>query len=315
MKIQKKQNAQFSLEFIVLIAFMFLIFLSAITIITSKVLEAKEKEREETAGEIAALVREEIDIAISVSEGYVRTFKVPNKVRGHSYTIEIIDDRELVVIYLGKEHVMFLPENVIGEINLGVNEIKKIDGVVYLRHITECKDGIDNDGDGFCDLAASTCTDGSTPGDTGCLSESDNDETDCGDGECEGFETCWKCEDDCGPCPLPARLIMRSSSNAISFDSDGNVILEGSLTEDTIPTPSDTEDEFILKNSGGESVAIINLVTGDMVVKGYKYEGEPTWEEPEPSSNDFIVKDDEGNVVSYIDDSGNFYLKGTLTSG
>lgn len=34
---------------------------------------------------------------------------------------------------------------------------------------SQCNDGVDNDGDGFCDLATSTCTDGSTPGDAQCL--------------------------------------------------------------------------------------------------------------------------------------------------
>ncbi|MBT7251331.1 hypothetical protein HN876_00250 [archaeon] len=58
-----------------------------------------------------------------------------------------------------------------------------------------CDDGVDNDADGFCDLAASVCTDGSTPGDPGCTDLLDNDETDvvlpaCDDGvdnDADGF--------------------------------------------------------------------------------------------------------------------------------
>ena len=41
----------------------------------------------------------------------------------------------------------------------------------------QCNDGIDNDGDGKCDLDSSTCTDGSSPGDDQCLSTLDNDES------------------------------------------------------------------------------------------------------------------------------------------
>jgi hypothetical protein len=40
-----------------------------------------------------------------------------------------------------------------------------------------CDDGLDNDGDGFCDTVG-PCTDGSTPGDPGCASATDPDETD-----------------------------------------------------------------------------------------------------------------------------------------
>jgi len=51
----------------------------------------------------------------------------------------------------------------------------------------ECDDGIDNDGDGAVDLS-----------DAGCSSSTDNDETNCGDGVCEGFETQSSCPADCG---------------------------------------------------------------------------------------------------------------------
>ncbi|MBW2977202.1 hypothetical protein KY347_07205 [Candidatus Woesearchaeota archaeon] len=51
----------------------------------------------------------------------------------------------------------------------------------------ECDDGIDNDGDGSADM-----------GDSGCLSPADGDETNCGDGVCEGGETSGTCPEDCG---------------------------------------------------------------------------------------------------------------------
>ena len=57
------------------------------------------------------------------------------------------------------------------------------------RAVKECNDGFDNDGDGDIDLA-----------DAGCRNPGDNDETNCGDGVCEGGETCSDCQQDCGPC-------------------------------------------------------------------------------------------------------------------
>ncbi len=50
----------------------------------------------------------------------------------------------------------------------------------------ECADGIDNDGDGDVDL-----------NDGGCSGSTDNDETNCGDGECEGGENTNSCPTDC----------------------------------------------------------------------------------------------------------------------
>jgi len=50
----------------------------------------------------------------------------------------------------------------------------------------ECNDKIDNDGDGYIDLA-----------DSGCSGKSDDDETNCGDNVCEGLETAANCQADC----------------------------------------------------------------------------------------------------------------------
>ncbi|MFC1647971.1 hypothetical protein ACFL1B_00790 [Nanoarchaeota archaeon] len=55
----------------------------------------------------------------------------------------------------------------------------------------ECRDGLDNDGDGSVDLA-----------DAGCEKKQDNDETNCGDGVCEGGETISSCSLDCLPEPV-----------------------------------------------------------------------------------------------------------------
>ncbi len=59
-----------------------------------------------------------------------------------------------------------------------------------------CKDSQDNDGDGLIDY----------PADPGCDSPEDRDEYNepvayCGDGSCNGAETCETCTADCGVCP------------------------------------------------------------------------------------------------------------------
>lgn len=70
------------------------------------------------------------------------------------------------------------------------------------RATAECRDNIDNDGDGLKDY----------PNDLGCSSRNDNDESNCGDGVCEGVEVCDGCIADCGHC------------NSCS-DSDGGIII------------------------------------------------------------------------------------------
>lgn len=85
-----------------------------------------------------------------------------------------------------------------------------------------CNNGVDDDGDGYTDLADPGCTDkrdtselnlaiecddgsdndgdsSTDMSDSGCTSPTDTDETNCGDGVCEGGETYGVCVADCGP--------------------------------------------------------------------------------------------------------------------
>lgn len=65
-------------------------------------------------------------------------------------------------------------------------------GIVAAGHTGvkhECRDGLDNDKDGFTDY----------PADKGCTNRNDNDETNCGDKVCEGGETSTSCPTDCKP--------------------------------------------------------------------------------------------------------------------
>jgi len=298
----RNKKSQFALEFVVIIAFMLLIFVGFFAVVSTRILDAKEEENKQIAEELANLVFEEIKLANSAVDGYKRLFTIPKKIDGIPYDISIVDNRELVVNYSGTEHVVFLPGNLIGDVEVGTNEISKVDGIVILTNIAECNDNIDNDGDGNIDLA-----------DVGCDNDpTNNDETNCGDNVCEGFESCTVCSPDCGVCPSPNILIMRDAlSNSLSFTQGGNVILKGILQENSNPTPS-SSDEFIFKNSAGSNVAIVNLVTGNMFIKASLFENQPSLT-PSDSSDDFILKNFNGDVVGYIDDSGNFYLRGTLT--
>tara|TARA_Y100000310_G_scaffold81332_1_gene77925 strand:+ start:2009 stop:2872 length:864 start_codon:yes stop_codon:yes gene_type:complete len=173
-----------------------------------------------------------------------------------------------------------------------------------VEFITECNDGVDNDGDRARDLD-----------DSGCTSILDEDETNCGDGICEASsESCSSCSADCGVCPIPAITIMTmksASGNAISFNDYGDAILKGSLQQNVINPSPTGDDEFIFIGSDGNTVAIVNIVTGNMEIKGILFRNQASLS-PSPGS-DFIVKKDDGSIVSYIDNSGNLYLKGFLT--
>jgi len=159
-------KSQTAVEFIFLSTFMLFIVVGFFAGASSVVLEAKDGEKAKTAEDIANFVFNEIETAKSVNDGYFRTFSLPARVKGLNYSINIIDNRELVVVYLDYEYVKFLPSNISGNVSVGFNAISKSNGVVYLGR-PQCSDSTDNDGDTAVDY----------PADAGCQSPADNRES------------------------------------------------------------------------------------------------------------------------------------------
>ena len=129
-------KAQSAVEFIFLVSFMLLVIVGFFAITSSKTLEAQEEGNKKIAETIADLAYKEIEIAQSVNDGYIRHFTMPPTVNGISYTIKIIDNKELVVKYVDYEYVKFMPANISGYISIGINTLEKSNGVVYLRNST-----------------------------------------------------------------------------------------------------------------------------------------------------------------------------------
>lgn len=324
------KKSQFTIEFVILIAFMFIIFVGFFAIVSYRLIEEGEEEKQKIIENIATLVENEIKLAKTVKDGYNRTFKIPRKINGNDYAIEIKEDRELVVNYSGYEYVLFLPENVKGDVNTGLNEIAKIDGIVYLRGVEmPCNNGIDDDVDTYTDSADPDCYEDCDYLTSGKYMPDwpEDDSCDCShlggtccsdwglgvhytrlDAGC-GTAECWSI------CLPFGKLIMKSSlEDIISFDNDGNVLLNGTLKQgQSSINPAPGQDEFIFKDITGDVVAMVRLQTGNMFIGGSLFENGVGWVNPDSGNNNFIVKANDGEVVSYIDDSGDFYLKGGLT--
>lgn len=126
-------KSQSALEFIVLTSFMLLVVLGLFAVTSTRMLEASEEGNRKTAEDIADYAYREIEIAKSVNDGYTRIFEMPQTVNGVNYSIQIVDNREIVVNYLGYEHVKFLPVNVTGNILKGSNKISKGNGITSLN--------------------------------------------------------------------------------------------------------------------------------------------------------------------------------------
>ncbi len=86
--------------------------------------------------------------------------------------------------------------------------------------IYQCSDGVDNDGDGQIDY----------PNDPGCDSLKDDEEYNifCGDGSCNGNETCSTCAEDCGSCgggAVITKPIIIITNEKVKYLGDGNALV------------------------------------------------------------------------------------------
>ena len=126
-------KSQSAMEFVMLSSFMLLIILGFFSLASSKMVDAKQEGNRKLAEDIAEFTDREIDTARSVNDGYSRIFEMPLRINGVNYSMNVIDDRELVVNYLDEEYVKFLPANVTGNILKGNNRIAKINGIILLN--------------------------------------------------------------------------------------------------------------------------------------------------------------------------------------
>lgn len=239
------------MEFISLASIMLVVTVGFFAITSSKILESQDQGNSKIAEDIANFAYREIEIAKSTQDGYTRLFTMPETVNGVLYTINITDNRELIVTYLDYEYIRFLAANVTGNVSRGLNKISKLDGIIYLT----------------------------------------------------SFKVII-------PPPLVVLLMKDPSNNAVSFDDQGNVTLRGTLQQNQAALIATASDEFILKDSSGNIVAIINLNDGNMYIKGTLFQKQSALNPP--AGNNFVVKSSSGNVILYIDENGNFYLKGTV---
>src|SRR3989344_3707563 len=132
-QLKTNPKSQSAMEFVLLATFMLMVMLGFFAVTSSRFLEAKEEGNKKIAEDIADFAYREIEIAKSVNNGYIRSFSLPGTVNGVEYTINITENRELTVNYLGYEFIRFLPANVSGNLTKGIVQIRRMNGVVYIN--------------------------------------------------------------------------------------------------------------------------------------------------------------------------------------
>lgn len=107
----------------------------------------------------------------------------------------------------------------------------------------------------------------------------------------------------------PRFRVKDSSGETVAwFDSFGNLFLKGIFEPNTTPEAS-ANDEFRFQDSNSNDVAIIDANSGNMYIEGLL---QAQWQDPNGQNDEFIIEDSNDQPVSYINDSGDVFLKGRL---
>ena len=124
-------KAQGAVEFVVLFGAVMFFFIMFFSIVQMNISD-KNKEKEQIIVQNVALnVQDEISLASGSTDGYSRSFSIPQEILGENYDITVANG--YVNVSLKKFVVFYKVAEVQGSIQKGNNFIKKENGAVYLN--------------------------------------------------------------------------------------------------------------------------------------------------------------------------------------
>jgi hypothetical protein len=129
------QKGEVSIEFVILIGIMLVIFTSMITVIGLKNNDITQSMIYSDAQRIADSVASEINTASRIS-GYYRKFEIPAKIAGiENYSVNYSTELRFVQVKWGNNNEMsnIVTDNVSGTINPGINRIRNEGGMVIIE--------------------------------------------------------------------------------------------------------------------------------------------------------------------------------------
>lgn len=139
MRRAKNRKAQSSLEFVSITSFMFLVFVATFVTIEERMSGLYQDKLYQSMDELSKLVSAEVRMADFAPGNYEREFFLPGSISGFNYSIRITDKSELTIRAENLDFVIFLDQNVSGDIGKGKNMITKVDDEITVSNL--CLEG------------------------------------------------------------------------------------------------------------------------------------------------------------------------------
>jgi|SRR3989344_5796073 len=129
----RNKKGQLSIEFIMIIGAAMFFFLILFATFNSILSERGTQRTNEAFFEFAESIQQEIALAHETSDGYERSFLLPETVNQRDYTVEI--EGSWIIMKSDDERVSLALSvlNVTGDLQMGTNIIRNVNGEVFLN--------------------------------------------------------------------------------------------------------------------------------------------------------------------------------------
>ena len=124
---RKQHKAQSSVEFVILITFILIVFTVITIFVQARISEANQVKEKTYINQLKNIIFNEIKIAKNMPVNYTKEFMLPLYIEGTSYNIDIIDGIEVIITYKDREYIYFLTQdfNEYSDLGPGINLITK----------------------------------------------------------------------------------------------------------------------------------------------------------------------------------------------
>jgi len=122
------KKSQSSVEFIILITFMMVVFTLVAVFVQKRIVDVHDEKTRDSVDQLKNIVFNELEIAESMPVNYSREFYLPPYLVGSDYTIDVDKGVELIINFRGEAYVYFFPidMNLLSNLNVGINIITKL---------------------------------------------------------------------------------------------------------------------------------------------------------------------------------------------
>lgn len=125
------RSAQISLEFMYAIVMLLFVTTVIFVVVGNKLSDFKNERDLFLLKDVAATVKNEIDVAHAMAPGYVRNFELAETLEGENYSISL--GNGFVTAALSEKEFSLAVQSVNGSVLKGSNIIRKVDGDVILN--------------------------------------------------------------------------------------------------------------------------------------------------------------------------------------